>query len=154
MKKIYFLVCLFLLIGLFGCISGNTSEQELKDLQIKFGAEESLPTNLIKMESYLNELSILKSKNQGLWPLLDSEIIFAQSFYYFSKALDESKSINYMDHCNSIEYKNTLNYLNLAIKYSQKNSGFETFLRPNQAQIINEINASSKEMLSFLEETC
>ncbi|MDD3083544.1 MAG: hypothetical protein PHP82_00815 [Candidatus ainarchaeum sp.] len=162
MKKIIF--CLLVIVTLFGCtnVSKEFSENDFFDLKKEYFMEESFNPNQDLMNSYINEISLMRSNSSdSLAKVLDFEIASAQSFLYFSKSLEESKKINYFSkHCNTIEYKNTILYLNLAIKYSEQANSIillpnEIFLiRNNQQETINEINISSKEYLLSMRETC
>ncbi|MDD4250807.1 MAG: hypothetical protein PHX27_01290 [Candidatus ainarchaeum sp.] len=162
MKKII----LFLLILTFflGCVSENNSsiEKDFLELKEEYFVLNSFNPNENIMNSYLNEISLLRSNSPTYFNnILDVEIASSQSFLYFSKALDESKKINYFsNHCNSIDYKNTINYLNLSIKYSNKAKSIILlpneiqFLRENQLETINGINLFSKELLESIKDTC
>jgi hypothetical protein len=162
MKKI--VIFLGAIFFLFGCTIGTngSTENEFYNLKQEFMVEESFNPNLNVMNSYINELSILRSKSDvSMVRVLDFELASAKAFYYFSKGLGQSSKINYFsDHCNSIDYRETISYLNLAVKNS--NNAKEIillpneipFLRENQQNVINEINIFAKELLSSIRSTC
>jgi hypothetical protein len=162
MKKIMIFLCA--IFFLFGCTIGTngSTENEFYNLKQEFMVEESFNPNLSIMNSYINELSILRSNTDvGMSRILDFELASAKAFYYFSMGLERSSKINYFsNHCNSIEYRETMSYLNLAILNSNQAKNIillpnETpFLKTNQKELVNEINIFAKELLSSIRSTC
>ncbi len=166
MKQIILLVIFIAsLFVLFGCTAESpTTTNDLIKLKQQYSVEEAFSPNLDIMNSYISELALLRSKsNFPLSSVIDAEMNSAQSFYYFTKALDESSAMQYTGSiCNSLEYKNVLDYLDLAISYANKASSALTvvspteayLLRENQAEIVSSYNSFSKEMKDSLLDLC
>ncbi len=161
MKKLLSLLIVFFV--LFGCtINNGVDENDFLRLKKEYSVESSFNPNLDLMNSYLNEVSLLRSNSYGsLAKALDFEIASAQAFIYFTRALEESKQINYfLNHCSTIEYKNIVSYLSLSAKYSDNANSMillpneVSMLRENQLETTKEINAFAKELLASIRETC
>lgn len=155
MKIIYVLLCSFLFLILFGCVNTSDPTNEILEIQTEFGVKDAFSPDTEVMNLYINELELLKSQNFVFDSVLENELSSAKAFYYFSKAIEQSKLIDYgNNHCNSQAYNQTINYLDLVVKESSKVNTNEYLFRPNQAQIVQGINITAKEMVSFLVEIC
>ena len=158
MRKIVILLVCFALI--FGCtnIVDSTTDAEFNNLKADFGVEIGFVPDLDIMNSYIIELSILRSmSNIPLSGILDVELASAQSFFYLTKAFNESAQINYSkNHCKSTAYTNTLLYLDLTINHSKDIIAPIDLgqLRAGQIEQLIEFNAIAKELKSSLRQTC
>ncbi|MFA5763657.1 MAG: hypothetical protein WC915_02505 [archaeon] len=163
MKIIVAALLLFMLI--FGCIGSETAtNNDFVMLKEQYNMTDSFYPDQDLMNSYITDLSLLRSQsNLTLSRVIDVELYSSQSFYYFTKSLQEASQINYgVNLCNNKEYKNTLKYLELAKNYSQKASSALTLVLPtdtyllktNQAEIINNFYASENEYKQSLEDLC
>ena len=149
----------------FGCTSPATAtNNDFILLKEQYNMTDSFYPDLDIMNSYITDLSLLRSQsNLSLSQVIDVELYSAQSFYYFSKSLEESSKINYgLNLCNSKSYKNTLMYLDLSKNYSQKASFALTqvlptdnyLLKTNQSEVINNFYNLANEYKLALEELC
>jgi hypothetical protein len=163
MKVIIILLVLFTLI--FGCTGLETAtNNDFNLLKEQYGVTDAFYPDLDIMNSYITDLSLLRSKSvMSLSRVIDVELYSAQSFYYFSKSLEESSKINYgLNFCNSKSYKNTLIYLGLSKNYSQKANFALTqvlptdmyLLKTNQSEVINNFYNLANEYMLALEELC
>ena len=158
MKKIIIILVCFALF--FGCTNpvNPATDTEFNDLKKDFGVEVGFVSDIDIMNSYIIELSILRSRsNIPLSDVIDVELSSAQSFYYLTKAFNESSQINYSkNHCQSQYYKNTLTYLDLTINHSNKEYNILDLglLREGQLEQLKEFNSIAKELKSSLRQTC
>ncbi len=163
MKIIIAILAIFIIS--FGCIGPETAtNNDFTLLKEQYNVTDTFYPDLDIMNSYITDLSLLRSKsNLTLSRVIDVELYSAQSFYYFSKSLEESNQINYgSDLCNSKSYKNTLMYLDFSKNYSQKANSALTqvlptdvyLLKTNQSEVINNFYNLANEYKLTLEELC
>lgn len=157
---------LILLLTLFGCttIQNPATSNELIDLREQYSVQNVYSTDLDIMNSYITELSLLRARSTMPFAnVVDAELFTAQSFYYFSKALEESSQINYSsNYCTSKVYKSSLMYLEISQNYSNKAISALSIvlptdnhlLRKNNLELVSSFNSNAKELISSLKELC
>jgi len=172
MKKLVIILAILLVLSL-GCT-------EIKDdatvmlgftkLKQDYGVKEAFSPNIITMNDYINDLSVLRSESSiFVSKTLDAELASAQSFYYLLLAYEESSKVDFFPaKCslqeirNSKSYLQTSKYLNLSIKRSDVasellvslNATELEHLRANQLLIIKQYKEQSESLAGDLKGIC
>jgi hypothetical protein len=154
---------------LFGCtaLDPNAEKKSLEQfskLQTSYGVKENFSPVLGTMNDYVTDLSaIAGSAPMSTKKFIEAELYSAESFYYLNKAINESRTINYQNiKCSDKEVKSTREMINLASSYQTKAvSAISTLndselknLRPNQAEIVNGIEAQITPIKDYFDKKC
>lgn len=165
--KLFFLTVIALLfVSVMGCFYPDDKKylDDLSRLKQKYGVSTTFSVNLVNMNDYIAEASVLAgSATPPVKKIIEVEVYSAQAFYHLSKALDDSSNIPYpINNCNSRIFKSTLSNAILSKNYSAKaisliSSLFEEdlkYLREGQLEAVKDYESKAGELISVLKEKC
>jgi hypothetical protein len=161
---VFALACAFLLIGCVSLPGSVNGTLEMKKLQEKYALFDGFSPNTAKMNDYISELSIISSNSSGeTTSIVNAELYSAQTFYYLSKAMDSSKSINFnMIVCSSKEVKETRTFAKIALEkaglaektISSLNGAQLAELRTNLLDTVKGYGESANKIIRFFDQKC
>jgi hypothetical protein len=169
MKKLFFVLVVALF--LFGCtapiatLDDSVVLEEFKSIRADYGMENGFTPDQQAMNAYLNKLSGFRGAvgSGGAGDVVKAEIETATTFYYLTKALSESGSLDFYNvNCNDIKLKNTVSYADATIEsasdadttISSLSENALKNLRDNQLETVREYKTTAEQIKIAINEIC